>query len=160
MKVTVSTLLNAQDSKVWALVKKSSTLSYICKGLLEFKGASEFPAEWQTGEMITTRLRLFSLIPAWKHQIHFVKIRNFTLVTNERGGLVKQWDHTIKIASTTENKCQYTDIVDVSAGMFTPVIFLFAHALYRYRQHRWKKLIQKCSDYPIYPAESDKGDTA
>jgi len=39
--------------------------------------------------------------------------------------------------------CSYTDEVEIEAGVFTPLVWLYANLLYRYRQLRWKVLISK-----------------
>lgn len=143
MKVFVTTVLDVQAGTAWQIVKQSSTLVYVTKGMLGFKGAESFPIEWQAGETVKTRLRLLSVLPAWQHEIRFVQVKDNRLITEESGGLIKQWDHVIHITPIDENKSQYTDRVDIKAGVFTPVIFLFAHLFYRYRQYRWKRLIRK-----------------
>ena len=160
MKVFVTTILNVQASTAWQIVKQSSTLVYVTKGMLGFQGAESFPIEWQAGDTINTRLLVLSLLPAWRHRIRFVQVKDNTLITEESGGLIKQWDHLIHITPIAKNKSQYTDIVDIKAGVFTPFIFLFAHLFYRYRQHRWKRLIRRYTKNNILLADRSRGDRA
>lgn len=142
MKLVVTTIIKADVCTVWGLVTKSSTLEYVCRGLLGFKGVENFPDKWCEGDIIKTRLKLFSVIPAWKHNIQFKQVSNLRLITEEQGGIVKKWNHRIHIKPLTDAECQYTDYIEISAGVFTPVIFAFAYLFYRYRQCRWKQLIQ------------------
>lgn len=143
MKAIIKTELNCPANSAWLLVKQSETLIYVCKGLLSFKDQECFPLVWKEGEVIETALRFFGLIPAWRHSIQFKKIsdQTMTMLTQERGGLVQHWNHEIKVEDKNNATCIYTDTVDIQAGFFTPVVWLFANMLYRYRQRRWKKLV-------------------
>ena len=88
---------------------------------------------------------LFDLIPAWEHKIKFVEISedNRELLTDEAGGLIKSWIHLIKVEQGNEQDSTfYTDQVDIQAGIFTPIVWMFSNILYRYRQRRWKKLLK------------------
>ena len=145
MKATISTHFDISADKVWSTVKQSKTLTYITKGLLSFKGAESFPIQWQAGHTETSALIFFGFIPAWRHTLHFVDINNgkYTLSTEEQGGLIKQWDHVIRVKQLSAQHCQYTDEIEIKAGLFTPFVWLIAHAFYRYRQFRWKGLIRK-----------------
>ena len=142
MKATIRTQLNIPAKKAWELAKQSKTLVYVCRGLLGFTGSSEFPDHWKEGDTINTRLTLFGLIPVWKHSIHFQSISDDLMViyTEEKGGIVRSWNHEIKFEELDQNTCLYTDSVDIKAGLFTPLIWAYANLLYRYRQRRWKKL--------------------
>lgn len=143
MKAIIKTELNNHAKSAWLLVKQSETLIYICKGLLSFKAQEHFPMIWKEGEVIHAKLRFFGVIPAWKHSIEFKKIsdQSMTMLTQERGGFVKHWNHEIKFENKNNTTCIYTDTVEIQAGFFTPFVWLFANILYRYRQQRWKKLL-------------------
>lgn len=145
MKAIVKTQLNIPADKAWNLVKQSQTLVYVCKGLLGFDGSHRFPKQWRVGDTINTRLKLFGLIPAWKHSLRFILISDESMVifTEEKGGVVQSWNNEIKFEVNSESSCFYTDTVEINAGIFSPVIWLFANVLYRYRQRRWKYLIQQ-----------------
>lgn len=62
--------------------------------------------------------------------------------SNEQGGPVKVWNHRIKVEPLSERRCLYTGELEVHAGTLTPLIWLFAHPFYRYRQMRWRNLAQ------------------
>lgn len=143
MKAVIKSELNIAAIKAWELVQQSNTLIFVCKGLLSFAGSSEFPQRWREGDTINTRLYFFGIIPGWKHALHFTSISDNSMViyTEEKGGIVQNWKHEIKFETISESTCLYTDSVDIKAGVFTPLIWLYAHILYRYRQYRWKYLI-------------------
>ncbi|ARU56451.1 hypothetical protein OLMES_2390 [Oleiphilus messinensis] len=152
MKAIIETTLPVSAKVVWSQVKLSRTLQYICSGLLRFGEAQQFPKCWEPGQILTTRLYLFEFIPLWKHQLRFCAVDdiNLQLVTEEGGGLVKVWNHTIEVQTCNLKDCQirsehchYRDIVEIQAGMLTPLIYGFAHLLYRYRQKRWQNWVKK-----------------
>ena len=142
MKAIIKTELNIPSEDAWSLVKQSKTLVYVCKGLLAFNRSNTFPEHWQEGEIIHTRLQFFGVIPAWQHSLQFKSISNESkvILTEEKGGLVESWNHEIKVEERSSTSCIYTDTVEIKAGIFTPLVWLFANALYRYRQRRWKHL--------------------
>lgn len=145
MKAIINTELNIPSEDAWFLVKQSKTLIYVCKGLLAFNGSNSFPEQWREGAIIHTRLLFFGVIPAWQHSLRFESISNELkiILTQEKGGLVQSWNHEIKVEEKSSTSCIYTDTVDIKAGLFTPLVWLFASFLYRYRQRRWKLLPHK-----------------
>ena len=146
MKVSISSNINVSADEVWKLVKRSSTLLYVTRGLMGFKSlASDLPSEWQQGNTEKLRIMLFGIIPAWSHQISFKEISNskMTMLTHESGGVVETWNHNISVKPVDKNNCYYTDDVEIKAGIFTPIIWLYAHFFYRYRQLRWRLLVKQ-----------------
>lgn len=143
MRAKISSVLKSPADDVWRLVKKSSTLLYVTKGLLGFAGAADFPSEWREGTTENTRLLFFGFLPAWKHQLRFQKISDSELIlyTNEGGGLVPTWNHHIRVEPLSEYTCRYTDDVEIKAGLITPLVCLYANIFYRYRQWRWRSLL-------------------
>ncbi len=143
MNVKVTRILPASADQVWAKVKRSDTLVFICHGLLAFDGSDNFPETWFQGHTEQVRLRFFGLIPAWQHHLHFKRLDDdeMKLVTEEGGGLVPTWNHTIAVEALDADRCRYTDEIDIRAGLLTPIVALYAHLFYRYRQWRWKRLL-------------------
>lgn len=139
MIVEISTKLEISAESAWETVKKSKTLVFITKGLLGFS-QDNFPNEWEEGKTVSTRLFLFNLVPAWQHEISFVRIDDLRreLYTNEKGGMISVWNHLIKIGEVNKNTCLYTDRVEIKAGLLTPIVWCFAQIFYRYRQRRWR----------------------
>jgi len=146
MKVSISSNIDASAEEAWELAKQSNTLLYVTRGLMGFKSIeSSLPDEWQEGKTEKLRIMLFGIIPAWCHQITFKNIsnKNKVMLTHESGGVVNTWNHLISIKAADSFNCNYTDEVEIKAGMFTPLIWLYAHIFYRYRQLRWRFLVKK-----------------
>ncbi|PIE36719.1 MAG: hypothetical protein CSA54_03555 [Gammaproteobacteria bacterium] len=145
MTVRLSCTLPAGQATVWSLVGKSQTLVYITRGMLGFAGAADFPAQWQVGTRLSTRLLALGFIPLWTHHLSIDSIDPAAckIVSDEGGGIVSSWKHLIEIAAIDDKHCRYTDQVEISAGIFTPLVYAWAHIFYRYRQRRWRKLINQ-----------------
>jgi len=139
MKASITSVLPASADRVWALVRQSRTLVFITRGLLRFAGSDRFPPEWHQGETVQTRLFFFGVLPAWRHRLTFDQIdpSERILATQEGGGLITIWNHRILVKAVSASACQYTDEIDIRAGLFTPCVWLYAHVFYRYRQWRW-----------------------
>ncbi len=143
MIAKISTHLDTTADRAWKAVKRSATLLHVARGLLGFARSSTFPEEWREGDLVRTRLVFFHLLPAWwVHEMRVVRLddRNREIYTNEGGGLVPVWNHRITITAVSEASCRYTDEIEIRAGFLTPLVCLYAHIFYRYRQMRWRRL--------------------
>ena len=142
MIARIRTDLPTSAERAWRALKKRDTFLYITRGLLGFAGADEWPQEFRQGDTIETRLLFFHLLPAWRHTLHVVGLHegNRELTSRESGGPIRQWNHRIVIEPVAEDRCHYTDEIDIEAGLFTPLVWAYAHAFYRYRQRRWRRL--------------------
>lgn len=142
MKIAISTPLEADGERVWETLQKTESLRYVAKPLLCFRG--DLPERWPGlgGEVHVEKLLLFCVIPAWSHELRIVHLDEgqHEILTNEHGGPIRVWNHRIKVESIAERRSLYTDEVEVQAGTLTPLIWLFAHLFYRYRQMRWRNL--------------------
>jgi len=78
------------------------------------------------------------------HTIQLINIdRSENKIESTESGLIARvWNHTIQLQGIEENRVYYTDIIEVKAGLLTPLIWGFAHLFYRHRQRRWRKLLK------------------
>lgn len=147
MIARIETSLPTSAERVWQLLLKRDTFRYITRGALSFDGIEHWPQQFAAGMTVTTRMRLFGIVPLWSHQLRLVQVdeRERQLLSHEHGGLVRRWNHRIKIDEDGAQQCHYIDEIDLDAGPLTPLIWLFAHLFYRYRQMRWRYLARKLS---------------
>ncbi|MBI5668265.1 MAG: hypothetical protein HZC41_09685 [Chloroflexi bacterium] len=150
MRVTIQTSLAAAPARVWEAVKQVDTLLYITRGLLGFNPTASnttpfHGARWHTGDTVEARLWLFNRIPLWTHTLRIVRIDEaaWEIESRERGGVVTQWNHLIRVEHLPDGRARYTDQLDIDAGVLTIGVVLFAHLFYRYRQMRWHKLVRQ-----------------
>ena len=142
MRARIETVLTATPDVVWEVVKRSSTLVYVTRGMLAFEGAEHFPSRWTEGNQVDTRLRFFGFLPAWRHRLQVARVDDERRIiqTLEGGGLVNNWDHRIEVDEAGEGT-RYVDEVEIEAGALTSIVWLYAKALYRYRQRRLRRLV-------------------
>lgn len=85
---------------------------------------------------------MFQIVPFCRYTIEVESVDDVAhqLVTNERGGVVRTWRHTIVVEALDDDTCRYEDEIDIDAGLLTPVVSAFARVFYVYRQRRWTRL--------------------
>lgn len=149
MLVIVKSVLNCNSGRLFNEVKKSKSFLYICKPLVQFLPlpAQPFPEEWKEGKY-WVKVYLLGFIPFGKQWIVITIDQNQKHIRdNGYSKFISKWDHHIDLTDIGNNQTLYTDTINISAGMFTPFIVLFAHVFYRWRQKRWKKLIKYNFNY-------------
>ena len=146
-KLIVTSVLDIDINTVWNEVQKSSLLEFVCDGRLKFKPVdSDFPKLWKKGMTIKAKLLVYGFIPfGGIHSLDFkeVKPKKFYALTNEKNSIVKVWNHKIQLKKTDDNQTNYTDEIEVYAGILTTIITKWAESLYKYRQRRWKLVVKK-----------------
>lgn len=144
MIVHCSTYLNADAETAWKAVQRTATFLYVTHGLLGWGNSSQFPETWRLGIQARSRLFLFGFLPGWIHELEITRVddQNREFQTKEHGGLVRAWNHSIKVEPESQNRCRYTDKVEIKAGLLTPMIWLFALLFFRYRQMRLRGYVR------------------
>ena len=143
MRAVIKTELPASADRVWSLTQRGDTLSYIARGLVSF-GGDGLPESFTEGSAVDVRLWFFGVLPAWRHHlaIRSMDHQQRELLSNEQGGLVRVWNHLIRVEPLKAGRCHYTDDLEIKAGLFTPLVWLFAQLFYRYRQWRWRSWLR------------------
>ena len=142
MLARIETDLPASAEEVWSALRRRDTFPAITRGMLSFRGSETWPEVFREGKALETRLRFFHVIPGWKHTLRVVRVdrETLTLASEESGDIVKTWSHRIWLEPKEDIRCRYTDEIDIDAGLFTPLIWAWAHVFYRYRQRGWRRL--------------------
>ena len=142
MIVKVQTYLPVAADRVWRALIRRETFRYITRGIFGYTGIDQWPEEFHAGAELKTRIVFFHLIPAWKHHLRIVRLNAniCELASEEHGGFIWRWNHRITIEPDGEQRCRYTDEIDIQAGWLTIAVGAFAHLFYRYRQMRWRYL--------------------
>ena len=144
MIASVETDLPTSVEKAWAALLQRDTFLYITRGMLGFSGAERWPETFEEGAEIETRMAFFHVIPGWRHTLRIVRVdeERMELVSEEKGGPVRRWNHRISLEELPGGRCRYTDEIDIRAGVLTPAVWAFAQIFYRYRQNRWRRLAE------------------
>lgn len=132
----------ASADVIWPGVKTPQAFVHIANGMVRFPAASRLDGPWRVGQTITGWTFLLNVIPFSKHHLTVASIDDETriLVSDEHGGLLKRWHHTLHVEPLDDERCRYTDTIEIDAGPLTPIVAAYAHLFYRYRQHRWQRL--------------------
>ena len=142
MRIKRTTELEAPTDAVWSALRKTETLRYVARPLLCFE--ADLPRRWpaQGGVVRVERMLLLCVVPAWSHELRFVRLddEEHEMLTSEGGRPIRVWKHRIRVEPLSERLCRYTDEVEVRAGVLTPLVWCFAQLFYRYRQMRWRGL--------------------
>jgi len=138
--LTRSTTLPIPADDAWALVKRADTFRFVTRPLLGVKGT--LPETLEPGETLDLRLLAFGVVPANRHTLRLIELddERRTARTNEHGGPLKTWNHTITVEPLGPGRCRYTDTVEIDAGRLTPIAMPLANAFFAHRQRRWRKL--------------------
>ena len=143
-KVTIQSALACRSDKVWELVQTTGLLIHVAWPLMVFRPVrgQPLPAIWSMGDTIEVNLFAFGLIPLGEHKIVIALIdpERMEIQSRERGLLAQTWNHRITIQPISDDRCLYTDEIELYSGKLTPVISVFASLFYRYRQSRWQRL--------------------
>ena len=149
MKVSRSTRIDLPPAKVWAEVQTAPLLQHIAWPMIRFIPVGETSLDaFQPGGRYQVNLRLFGLIPFGTQWIvtslHEADTGEWPKRLRDNGysALIAKWDHWITVAPDADGGTHYSDDVEISAGILTPVIWTFAQIFYRHRQRRWRGLAQ------------------
>ena len=157
MITTHTTLLTCSPAHAWQEVQTSRLLTYVTAPLVRFTpvNAPALPTVWADDRYLV-QMHLFGWLPFGRQWIVISREigdtapgrQHYTLRDNGHGDVVTTWDHRIVLRETADGQTQYTDQVDIQAGLLTPLIWLYAILFYRYRQYRWRQLVARDFCYP------------
>lgn len=119
-------------AELWALVTDFGALKVVMKSIVTFEGLPEGCA--QTGQSFDVQVSLFGLLPRRPYHMEVLECDNARMVlrSSERGVGVKSWRHTINVVPTASGS-HLCDQIDIDAGLFTPIVALWARRMLRAR---------------------------
>lgn len=156
MIAEISTTLDCTAQRAWAEVKKTKLLLHVTSPLLTFE-LLEPPELPQTfgDEPLHFKLKLLGLLPIGRQWVVPIIVtdnstsgaQEYKIRDNGSGSMAKVWDHLITISESADGRTNYSDRVEIQAGVLTPFVWLFANIFYRHRQRRWRRLAASGFDY-------------
>lgn len=143
--VHVESELPTDAERVWKSMQHPATMCYVLSPLVGIPALAGRAEPFQQGESGRAWLLLFHVIPLHRHHIELVEVdgKTRTMRSREHGGIVREWQHTLHAEPIGENRCRYSDTVQIDAGPFTAAVARLATALFRYRHRRWRKLVNR-----------------
>src|SRR6202161_3087980 len=116
--IHLATTLPTSADRVWRAMQSPVTFLYVCKGLFAVPALSGRAEPLRAGERGTGWLFAFHVVPAYRHTIEVIDVDEptQTIRTHEHGGVLRVWNHTLKVQPIDESTCRYSDTVDIDAG--------------------------------------------
>ncbi len=145
MKVHVESIFDCSTDEAWNHVTTVKLLYYVIYPLAEFRLSFDTTSTiWLEDHTYIGDSYLLGFIPIGKRSIYLQSInpKNYQIQSRENGEIgLKKWDHLLSFKSLPDEKCLYTDTIEIEAGPFTIFYWLFAQIFYHHRHKRWKILI-------------------
>ena len=139
-----TSLFPSSKEIVFAKLQRLELLQHIAKPYATFTPIGEKISVWESGKSSSYKFKLFGIIPFGTHTINVLSFDlDNGIYTHEGNELVPVWNHRIVLNGLPDNRCLYTDIVEMDAGWKTLFVFLWAKCFYAHRQKRWIKLLKK-----------------
>jgi len=150
MRFHLSSHLPGPPDKVINQAQTPRLLEYVSHPIMSYKPVepTRFPKVWEEGTYWVS-MKLLGILPIGNQAIgvSYPPVEDaFVLRDNGHSAMIRAWDHTITISAVGSGTL-YRDEVSISAGLFTPVVWLFALLFFSHRQRRWKKLVRREFDY-------------
>ncbi len=151
--IKISTRLNAPLQQVAEHITKPALLVYVAAPLVQLQPVhpAQWPEQWSDGGQYRVQLWQFGFIPlGWqiiRTEIVSAQADHFIFRDRGQGRLAKTWDHSITLIKAGDTTTLYSDSIEIRAGLLTPIVVGFAAIFYRWRQHRWHRLIANQFNY-------------
>ena len=109
--IHLATTLPTSADRVWRAMQSPVTFLYVCKGLFAVPALSGRAEPLRAGERGTGWLFAFHVVPAYRHTIEVIDVdeHTHTIRTHEHGGVLRAWNHTLKVEPSLEEFRQDTD---------------------------------------------------
>jgi hypothetical protein len=147
MTVCVQSVFDCPPEQAWAALQTSALHREVIWPLMRFRSldATEAPERWSQGDTFHFRIYLFGVVPLGKHTILIERMDPVAreIQSREHSALVRRWDHLIRLVPAPDGRTLYSDEVQISAGLLTPLVWAFAHWFYRHRQRRWRRIARR-----------------
>ncbi|TLG10838.1 hypothetical protein FEK35_13015 [Nocardia cyriacigeorgica] len=137
-KVVVSTELPISVEDAWRLAQKTEMLEYVLAPIIRMSGLN-LPKQLEAGVSRSARMWMFGVIPTWTHHLTVVRIEPSEIYSNEHGGPVRVWNHRLTFTPLGDNRCRYTDEIEIEDGWRALGLRQFVAFLFRHRQRRWRE---------------------
>ena len=139
-----TSIFPASKEIVFSKLQRLELLQHIAKPYATFTPIGEKISIWESGKSTAYKFKLFGIIP---FGLHTINVLSFDLedgvYTHEGNVHVPVWNHRIVLYGLPDNRCLYTDIVEIDAGWKTLFVYLWAKCFYAHRQRRWIKLLKE-----------------
>ncbi len=142
--VKVTSIFPANRKTVHTLLQSFDILRQITYPYITFKPLNEGKDfQWEIGKTFVFKTKLLGFIPFGTHRIKIIEFNDHLVRSNETNTFVKVWNHDIILREVGKNFTEYTDRVEIRAGIITNIVYIWANSFYRHRQDKWIKILKK-----------------
>lgn len=147
MIVKISSVFTTTFETVFDRAVLPKTLFDIAHPLLVFEPVlpKAISKRWEEHWEYIFSMKLFGVVPLGEQTIYIEEINKEEgkICSKEKSGLADKWNHTVFIEDIGEGRVKYTDNIDIhTTFLLTPFVWVFTQCFYRYRQMKWRKLLQ------------------
>lgn len=137
--VSLSVVVPSNADVVWSSVCSPAGFRFVSRGLVTWAAASQRDEPWREGETVSGWMYAGGVIPVAFHTLTFVRLDDRTreFRTDEHGGIITSWRHSITVTPIDAAQCRIDDSVVFSGGWMTPVLELAVRLFYIIRKPRW-----------------------
>lgn len=141
--IKITSVFPARKELIWKKLQNINTLKYIAKPYAAFNQIENEEINWEMGKEFKFNLKIFGFIPMG---IHTIKVNDFNyddliIQTYESNKMVPIWNHRIELFPIDNENTQYTDIIELNAGIFTKIVKLWSKLFYTHRQRKWLEIL-------------------
>jgi hypothetical protein len=136
-----TTALPISAEVAFDLAQRPATFAYVVRGVLRVPALAAVPDGFaHAGVEASGRMWWLGVLPSWTHHLRVVALTPGEILTAEHGGPIRTWNHRLTFVATSPTTCDYTDEIELDAGLLTPAVRLFTTGLFALRQARWRQL--------------------
>jgi len=137
--VSLTARVPCEPAEMWRAVVSPVGFRFVSRGLVHWPVVATRTARWREGETVEGWMFFFGFVPVARHQLTFVTLDDDsrTFHTNEKGGIITAWEHTIRVTPDREGGSRVDDTVTFSGGVFTPALWILVKLFYAIRAPRW-----------------------
>lgn len=127
--------------RLWALVTDYEALGRVMEGVVAFEGLPE--GRTRTGQVVDVQVSLFGRLPKQPYRMEVLDCDDARMVlrSSESGAGVRSWRHTLSVEAIPGGS-RLRDVIEIDAGILTPVFALWARYLYGARHAPRLRLLE------------------
>jgi hypothetical protein len=137
--VSLTAQVPCAPAHMWRAVVSPVGFRFVSRGLVHWPVVATRTTRWLEGEAVEGWMFFFGFVPVARHRLRFVKLDDDsrTFQTDERGGIISSWQHTITVTPDGDRGSRVHDTVTFSGGIFTPALWILVKLFYAIRAPRW-----------------------
>lgn len=154
MRVQLRLELDCSPDAAWDALRRPSVLSQVMHPWMSIEPVTGgLPAHWSEGSHPVAVSALIGRVPVGEQDIDLrFAGRGDTRVIEDRGGptsgalaVITRWRHRMAVSPAPGGRTLYRDRLDVSAGVFTPVVWAGMWVFWQWRARQIRRLSRRWS---------------